>query len=107
MATTLEDVKNNLPPDAVGEGWDDVKITGLVETGDSLARIMMTYWSGRAAAYSKFVTVSESGSTRSLSDVHKQALDMLKYWTDRANREEGIVDDPRLRSIRFGRMKRV
>lgn len=107
MATSLEEVQNNLPPDATGEGWDEAKINSLVEAGTSLARIMMTYWSGRAAAYSKFVTVSESGSTRSLSDVHKQALDMLKYWTDRSNREEGIVDDPRQRPISFGRMKRV
>jgi hypothetical protein len=107
MATSLEEVQNNLPPDAIGEGWDETKINGLVAAGTSLARIMMTYWSGRAAAYSKYVNVSESGSSRSLSDVHKQALDMLKYWSDRANREEGITDDPKLRPIRFGRMKRV
>ncbi len=107
MATSLEEVKNNLPPDAIGEGWDDDKINGLVAEGTSLERIMMTYWSGRAAATSKYVNVSESGSSRSLSDVHKQALDMLKYWTDRANRDETQAEDPKIRPIAFRRLKRV
>jgi hypothetical protein len=107
MGTSLDEVKNNLPPDAEGEGWNDAKINGLISDGTSLARVMMTYWSGRAAAYSKFVNVSESGSSRSLSDVYKQALDMLKYWTDRATREESIEVDPKIRPIAFGRLKRV
>lgn len=108
MVTTLEDVKNNLPPEASTQGWTDPKLQGMVDAGTSLNRIMMTYWSSRAATTAKLVNVSESGSSRSLADIHKNALDMLKYWTDLARREEDAeVVPPSQRPIAFRRITRV
>src|SRR5690242_7393543 len=98
MATTLEEVKANLPKDASTLGWDDSKIQPLVDAGISLPRIMMDFWNGRAADTHKLVSVSESGSTRSLSDIYNNAVEMLKYWTQRASSEEQNTDaDPRFR----------
>jgi len=108
MATTLEDVKNNLPPEASNQGWTDVKLQAMVDADTSLNRILMTYWSSRAAATSKLVNVSESGSSRSLADIHKNALDMLRYWTTQAEKEEALeIVPPSQRPISFGRIKRV
>lgn len=107
MATTLEDVKNNLPPEASTQGWTDEKLQAMVDAETSLNRILMTYWSSRAAATAKFVNVSESGSSRSLSDVHNNALNMLKYWTGRAETEEGVSEAPVARTIAFHRAIRV
>ncbi len=107
MATTLEDVQNNLPPEAPTQGWTSEKVQTLVDAGTSLSRIMMTYWSFRAASLSKLVNVSESGSSRSLQDAYKNALDLLNYWTKRATDEEKTEVDPAVRPIAFRRLKRV
>lgn len=39
-------------------------------------------WGVKAGNYSSLVTVTESGSTRNLSDLHKQALLMQKFYQD-------------------------
>lgn len=108
MATTLAEVKDNLPNFAVNEGWDDAKIQAMIDAQTSLGRIMLTYWQGKAAATSEYVSVSESGSTRSLSDVYNNAVEMMKYWRDVVAKEEAATDDnPGFRRIGFGRITRV
>jgi hypothetical protein len=106
--TPLQDVKDNLPPEASTQGWNDAKIQILLDAQVSLNRIMVTYWSSRAAATVNLVSVSESGSTRSLSDIHKQAVDMLKYWTDLLEKEETVTpEEASIRPIAFQRLRRV
>lgn len=106
--TPLQDVKDNLPPEASAQGWDDARINTLLEADVSVSRILVTYWSQRAASTVNYVNVSESGSSRSLSDAHKNALDMLKYWTDRAKDEEVITpEEAGVRPIAFRRATRV
>jgi hypothetical protein len=59
-------------------------------------------WSKVAADTYKLVTVSESGSSRTLSDVHKNALAMSKLYTERAETEEEVAATnvrPRTRAI--------
>lgn len=106
--TPLQDVKDNLPAEAVTQGWDDEKIQTLLTAQVSVSRILVTYWSQRAAATVNYVNVSESGSSRSLSDAHRNALEMLKYWTARAKDEEVITpEEEGIRPISFNRATRV
>lgn len=38
------------------------------------------YWRRKSASYAEMVTVSESGSSRQLSDLSKNAIEMSKYF---------------------------
>lgn len=107
--TDLDTVKDNLPPEAASAGWDDSKITDLLAAGLTTSRVVLSWWSQRAAQTANFVNVSESGSSRSLSDVHKQAMAMLKWWTDKVQVEEN-PPEPEVevhRRISFHRATRV
>jgi hypothetical protein len=44
-------------------------------------------WEFKAATYAEMVTMNESGSSRNLSDLHKQALAMVAYFASRASEE--------------------
>lgn len=74
-----------LIPDDSREKWNDAKIAQMLDAGNSKAKIMVQFWNGAAANTASFVSVMESGSSRDLSSIHKQALDMAKYW-------QGILD---------------
>lgn len=52
-------------------------VTGVIDY-DAAARHI---WSIKAARYAALVDVSESGSSRKLSDLHKNALAMVKQYT--------------------------
>lgn len=57
----------------------------LVETRDdtgefNLDRAAASIWRGKAAQYAELVNVSESGSSRSLGDLHKNALAMANMY---------------------------
>lgn len=103
-------VKDNLPPEAFANGWDDEKIELLLDSGLTTSRTVRHWWVSRASATAAFVSVSESGSSRDLSAIHKQALEMLKYWDGIIAEEEApeepvvVVSDGR---IAFHRIRRV
>lgn len=101
-------VRDNLGPDSLAEDWSDFKIGLLLDSGMSTTAVIRQYWNFRAASTAAFVNISESGSSRSLSDVHKQALDMLKYWDARLAEENApetpVTSDGR---IAFHRSTRV
>lgn len=101
-------VQDNLPAEALAEGWDEAKITVLLDSPMSTSRVIRQWWSYRASSTAAFVNVSESGSSRSLSDIHRQALEMLKYWDGRIAEEE--APEPPVQSdgrIAFHRLRRV
>lgn len=87
-------VKDNLPETAEAEGWNDTKIGTMVDALGTPSKAIRQYWSATSARTSAFVDISESGSSRSLSDVHKQAVEMLKYWDDRIAQEERDAEEP-------------
>ena len=61
-------------------------------------------WEERAAKTSKLINMSEGGSSRNLSDIHKNALAMAsKYRKDAADALAPIAQDGR---ARMGRMVR-
>lgn len=101
-------VRDNIPSEALEEGWDDVKIGVLLDSPMTTSRVIRHWWNYRASSTASFVNVSESGSSRSLSDIHRQALEMLKYWDARIAEEE--APEPPVQSdgrIGFHRITRV
>lgn len=96
MATQEEirAVRENLPPEATANGWDDARISADLASGKSLAKIVQSWWRHRVANTADFVNISESGSSRSLDSVYKQAMEMLKYWDDRVAKEEEEQNNP-------------
>ena len=109
MATTADItwVRDNLPPEAVALGWTDERIAEAIDA-ETKVKAVRAFWSFRAAQTHEFISISESGSSRSLEDVWKHALEMLKYWDGRSDEEDASngVEKPRA-SIAFHTATRV
>lgn len=83
-AENIAYVKEQLP---TGE-WDDDKIGQMIDQLGSPAKAIRLYWSGKVANTSMYVDVSESSSSRSLSQEYQHALEMLRYWDAIVDRED-------------------
>ena len=59
--------------------FTDVYIEALVDAG-SVASASAVVWQRKAGAYAELVNVSEAGASRSLSDLHKNALTMAATY---------------------------
>lgn len=58
--------------------YDDVALSARLDGAVSTYGLATEIWREKAAAYAALVNVSESGTSRSLSDLHKNALAMAK-----------------------------
>lgn len=91
-AEDITTVRDNLPASAATESWTDEKIEGLLDGGLTPSRTVRSYWAWKAAQTASLVSISESGSSRDLSKMHAQAVDMLKYWDAYIIDEENNTD---------------
>jgi len=80
--------KNLLPKNAADYGWTDELIGQLIDDGISQNAMLLRYWDKVAADTSEYVDMSESGSSRALSQIHKSALEMAKLFQGRIEQEE-------------------
>lgn len=60
--------------------WDDATIAALIDASPSMNVAAMKSWEQKAATYASMVDVSESGSSRRLSQLQEQALRMVAYY---------------------------
>lgn len=68
--------------------YTDEQIEAFLDSGRTVFDFARLYWESKAATFSTLTDVSESGSTRKLSDLHKNALAMAKHFgTDTAAEE--------------------
>ena len=88
-------------------GWTEEKIAALLDAGDSENSIAALYWEERYAATSELIDISESGSSRGLSAVTRNAANLAKLYRDRADAETVVPPTPVQRGIRSHRMTRV
>lgn len=86
-------------------GWDANKIEELLDANSTPNKIAAMYWEERYAATSELIDISESGSSRGLSAVTRNARDLAALYRARADGEGG-TDTP-TRGIRSHRMTRV
>lgn len=61
------------------ETFSDDYISALVDAG-SVASASAVIWTRKAGAFAELVNVSEAGASRSLSDLHKNALTMAAKY---------------------------
>lgn len=71
------------PNDA--NGWTDARITTFVDGAANLPLAAADVWGVKAGAAAGLVNVSESGSSRNLGDLLKQASAMEAYYRKRGN----------------------
>jgi hypothetical protein len=70
------------------EPYDDSQLSALIDDADSLERVAARLWNEKASKMATLVNISESGSSRSLGDAHKNALGMAKYYKGLADEAE-------------------
>lgn len=79
--------------------YDDTQLSTIVDE-TSLYRAAERLWNERAASLVGLVNVSESGSSRSLGDMHKNALAMAAHFRKLAETDEAPVDTTRFATTR-------
>lgn len=85
MATAeeLTLVREYINEPTTDNGWTDERITVFVDEADNLLLAAADIWGVKAGTYVGLVNVSESGSSRSLSDLLRQAREMESYYRQR------------------------
>lgn len=56
------------------DGYTDSEISAELQAGVTVREFCYNFWSSKAAEYSSLVNVTESGSTRAMGDLYKNAL---------------------------------
>lgn len=73
----VDDLDND-PPE-----FDDDTLNAILEARDGdIQAAASDVWAMKAAQYARLVNMSENNSTRSLSDMHKHALAMVKDFRE-------------------------
>lgn len=84
------------------EEWNDDRLNAMYEACDrDLHRTAAAFWRVKANEAASLVDVTENGSSRKLSDLHKNYLDIAGYHESQAAvpAETEIVGRPRIRQI--------
>lgn len=79
-----EDIANlrdliNEPDDT--NGWTDDKLAAVIDGAASVNTAAGKVWVLKAGQLATLVDVSESGSSRKLSDLRKNAMEMASYYS--------------------------
>jgi len=96
-----------LPSNFEQYGWTDEVIGALLDQGKTQNYMLMQYWDKVSAETAEFADMSESGSSRSLSTIHKNAVAMARIYRDLVDKEETEEEAPTARGIRARAITRV
>lgn len=109
QAADIQFVRDNLPTSTTVQAiWTDAKIGGMIDGGLLRERVLMSYWSQKAADTAELITISESGSTRELSTIHNNAVTQTQMWENRALQVEAQENaNASFRPASTGRITRV
>lgn len=67
----------------VGEtSLTDTQLGDIIDASECMNQAAATVWGQKAGQYAELVDISEAGSSRSMGDLHKNALAMSKYYQD-------------------------
>jgi hypothetical protein len=80
----------NEPDDS--NGWTDVRIAEFIDNADTTRLAAADIYGVKASSYEKLVDISESGSSRKMSDLLKNALLLQKAL--REGEDDGEIVDP-------------
>lgn len=79
--------------------YTDAALSDILDAASSANGAAATIWTQKAAAASSFVNVSESGSSRSMGDLQKNALAMAKVFGDAVEADPGTSVGVRISRI--------
>jgi len=82
------------------EPWTDEVLAAIIDSTTSLPAAASQVWTSKAASYSSLVDVSESGSSRKLGDLHKNALGMAAHFAAVGGDPVTTTDVPVISRIR-------
>lgn len=77
--------------------WTDAALEKILDDAGDEALAAHQIWTAKAAAAADLVNVSEGGSSRSLGDLHEQALAMAKHFGTQVS--GGTGPEPRYTQI--------
>lgn len=82
-------------------GWTDAKLGALLDTPMTINASASHVWSVKAAELATLVDVAESGSSRKLGDLYKNAKEMAAHFKALDDEDVGeVVDVPVIARIR-------
>lgn len=73
--------------------WTDDELAVLIDSEDSLNAAASKVWYLKAGRAASLVDVAESGSSRKLSDIRKNAMEMGAYYKAADEAEEAATTD--------------
>jgi hypothetical protein len=83
--------------------WGPSRIIDILGMHETMEAAAAAVWQQKAASYAELVDVSEGTSKRSLSALHKNALNMADYWSRFVTT---TVEEAGAPSVRIGRIVR-
>lgn len=89
-ADDVAQVMELLPADS---GWDEAKVTTMLDAGNTVNKVLRRYWNKASSDSAKLVSISESGSSRDLSTIHRNAVAMAAYWDEKVKAEEAVATE--------------
>lgn len=108
---TVGEVVEMLGPDAAAGGWGTARIQADLDAEKTPNQIALAWWTYRTANTVNLVSISESGSSRSLSEIHANALAMRSLYQRLVDADvaaaTAIVDDGYGRGIRTFSIRRT
>jgi hypothetical protein len=84
--------------------YSDLSLSTRLDGATSTQSLAAEIWREKAATYASLVNVTESGSSRSMSDLHKNALNMAKEFAGADPEAPGT--GPAARGVRMKRLTR-
>lgn len=106
-AGDVANVQDLLPDTADADGWTSEKISVYLDADRSVYEVLQTYWESKVAKLYAMIDVSESGSSRSLSQIVQNAKAQAEYWRDRVAAEDAEEDKDANSHIAFHKITRV
>ena len=79
--------------------YTDADLSGILDSAPSANNAAATIWTQKAAAAAALVNVSESGSSRSLGDLQRNALNMAERFSKAALEDQATSPGVRVRRI--------
>jgi hypothetical protein len=90
----------NEPDDS--NGWDDEKLGAAIDAAETLNAAASGIWYQKAGQLASLVDVSESGSTRKLGDLRKNAMEMGLHYASADGISANTGSGPVIQRIRRG-----
>ena len=102
MATAeqIAEVRVKIAEPLNSEPWTDEIIEAMIDaSAGSTDAVAKTVWNSKAAQVAHLVDISEGGSSRKMSDMHKNFLNIAKSFETEAGLPEAAVRSSMTREI--------